>query len=311
MNPPTQKMLGESLARSQVARANPRDMKVVRHKLLELCRRIEFASFAVYEKPGVEKNYIGLSVRFAEDMLSIYTNLEVDVMQTQDGLASQDWKVVVIDLETNVVVSEEVSVPKLVERPVLNGAAATGTTDTSNLRTRGDGVLVHTVMASPDEVNAQRLDRCARLRRQLIIQKLPAELRQECLTLCLETIAQATEVNADEARKQLVASFEEIGVTLDDLKAYLGHSMKSVTDDEALQLRNILNAIREGEATWPEYLASKRSGSKRTREIKQRASDNKKPGEARPRRSRSEGKPNDAPAVPPSDATPPPEGAAS
>jgi DNA-binding transcriptional MerR regulator len=223
-------------------------------------------------------------------MLSIYGNLEVNVMQTQDSIAAQDWRVVVVDHESNVAVSEEVSVPKLVERPV------TGTSNKlDNVHTRGDGVLVGTVVASADEVNVQRLDRCARLRRQLLLQKLPAELRQECLAQCLETIAAATQSDGDAARKSLIESFEEIGVTLDDLKAFLGHSMKSVTDDETLQLRNILNAIREGEATWSEYLASKRpTPSKRTREIKQRAADNKAPA-PRQRRARTPDAPPDKP----------------
>lgn len=246
----TQKHLGEALARCQVAREFPRNLEQVRTKLLLLCSKPSFARTAVYQKPGGgERVFQGLSIRFAEEALPIFKNLHVAVAETQDGPSEQTWVVSVTDLESNIVLSEEVVIQKLAPKEV-------GRTE--------HGTIMQMSPLDADEFHALRLSVCARMRRTLILQNFPHALRAECLEICLRSSEAADSSEADLVRKDMVDQFASFGVTTDDLKAYLGHAMRSINERELSGLRHVLNALRDGEATWPDFMIAKRGKRSKT-----------------------------------------------
>ncbi len=72
---------------------------------------------------------------------------------------------------------------------------------------------------------------------------------------------QATDFqDPDAAKRRIFDSFNEIGVTVTHLQAWLGHEGASLTPKEMEELRGTYQAIRDGETTWRDVMEQK-SGS--------------------------------------------------
>src|ERR1051325_11866299 len=66
-------------ARYIMALERPRDLDLVRQRLLKECERPGFAQVAIYAKPVGEKKVRGLSIRFAEAAIRNFTNVLTEV----------------------------------------------------------------------------------------------------------------------------------------------------------------------------------------------------------------------------------------
>ena len=106
-------------ARYIMAIRRPRDMDVVREKMLKECRRPSFAAVARYQKPiGRDKSKwpSGPSIRFAEAAVRNMTNITVETMTVYDDREKRIVRVTVTDLEANVPYAQDVTITKTIER---------------------------------------------------------------------------------------------------------------------------------------------------------------------------------------------------
>jgi len=240
------------MVKVQMALAMPRDAATVQSELLRYCSNPDFARAAVYAKPvGVKKAY-GLSARFAEAAMPVMRNLYEETTQIYDDAEKQTWRVLVGDLETNSSFSEEVFVNKRVWRKSKRRDQ-----DPVQTRHNNDGEINYLYEATDDEVNTLRAALCSKVRRNLIIRHVPPDIRAKCLAQCLDIADRDDARDPDAARKQIVDSFLKIGIGADDLAAYLGHSIRSISPTELAELRGVYVVIRDGEATWSDLLAEK------------------------------------------------------
>lgn len=239
-------------ARSVVALNRPRDMDLVRVKLLKECDRPGFAAVARYALPRSGKTIVGPSVRFAEAAARALTNLDVFAEIIFDDTNKRILQITAVDLESNHSESFPVVVDKVMERRELKrDEVAIGT------RTNSTGAMVYLVAVPESEMPVRQGAAVAKIRRNLILAHLPGDILEEAMRAVEETTKREDKRDPDAARKQLVDAFAEIGVLPDALKTFLGCDLSAASPAQTQELRAVYVGIKEGAATWAEVIAEK------------------------------------------------------
>jgi hypothetical protein len=237
-------------AKCIMALQRPRDWKLVRDRVLDDCRRPRFAEEAKYLKP-IGKGVAGPSVRFAEACARQMGNLWRTAHVTYEDAFKRHVLVSVMDLETNLTLDEEVVIEKTVERSSSNDRVVVGQ------RTNSFGKTVYIVQATDDDllnkVNALK----SKASRNLILAFVPADIVEEAMDLVEATKLQTA--GAAGAREKMVRAFATLRVTVQDIEAWLGHAVDAVTPDEMAQLRDVYNAMDDGEGTWADHIEARRA----------------------------------------------------
>lgn len=257
-------------SRYLVAIKRPRNLDAVRQKMLEECKRPDFcledptkhgSSMAIYSVPrgnkkDAEGNWVpnliaGPTIRFAEMALRYWGNLSVDVVPLGEDNSQRIYQVTATDFESNVTGSQIVVVPKIVERaqnkdglPVLSQ------------RTNNYGKPVYTLQATEEEVSMKANALISKARRNLILQCLPAWMVEDCVQQVRATAAAKDAEAPDAAKRRLYDAFGTVGVTVEQLTEYIGHS-NPLTPAEMETLRGLYSGIKEGAATWSQIMSEK------------------------------------------------------
>lgn len=241
---------------------SPRDEKQSRVKILEACRRPKFAEAAIYNKP-VGKGVKGPSIRFAEEAIRLWKNLYKDVQLISEDERYIHLKVSVIDLESNVTHSQDISVPRTVERARSDGREVVGT------RLNSKGELVYIVKATEDEIHNLRQSLISKIFRNEGLRHIPADILEEAMEECRETNKKRDAEDPTGALKKVIDAFyERLGKEPADLDAILEHkldtkldSIKDVTTPMGKKviefLRGAFTALESGDAKWSDYLPEK------------------------------------------------------
>ena len=274
-------------ARFVMALQRPRNMDMVRLKIMAACKRPTFAQTAVYAKPvGKKKNpetgaweeafAEGLSIRFAEEAIRNFGNAMTETIVLYDDDDKRIIQVSATDLEANVVHFKGVTVDKTVERKVLKrGQVALGT------RVNSYDELVFIVKATDDETTTKAGALSAKALRDKILMLIPSDIQEDAKALIWKTQAAADAEDPEGSRKALVDSFAEVGVMPLQLAELIGHDVGILQPAERKRLRAIYAAIRDGEATWGDVIGSKRD-FEREKDDKDKAKAATKPGAPAP-----------------------------
>ena len=234
----------EIQARYLLASQHPRDLDVVREKLLKECRRPSFADVARYRKPigrGVE----GLSIRFAEAALRIMKNITITQSVVSEDDLSRKILVEVADVEELVSYGKTITIEKTVERnSVKDGDTVI------RQRTGSRGQQVYIIAATEDDLLNKENALISKAIRTEGLRLIPGDVLDECERTILDTIRRKDAEDPDGAKRRIFDSFATIGVTVEQLKLYLGHDGTTLTPKELSDLRAIYSAIRDSETTW-------------------------------------------------------------
>jgi hypothetical protein len=244
----------EIKARALIAIGRPRDVMAFRRKLLDACKRPRFADGAIFSKPmGQGKPIEGLSIRFAEECVRHYGNIDISSMVVGENDEYRTIECCVTDLETNTPWRQNVVVPKTVERKKTQAGD-----DVVRRRTNSQGQPVYIVRATADQILVQQNALISKTLRTIILKHIPSDIQEEAYEL-MEAVL-AGEVTADPAgfRKRLVDSFYKFGVTHQMLEEYLGKKIADANEAELLMLNKIGKAVALGESSWDEVLEAKR-----------------------------------------------------
>jgi len=235
-------------ARYTVAFARPRDMDKVRERLVKEAKRPGFALAAIYHKPignGIE----GPSIRFAEAAILALGNITTETATIFDDPERRIVRVTVTDLESNVPYSQDVTISKTVERRTLpKGETAIST------RTGAGGQLLYILAATDDDILNKANALVSKAIRTLGLRLLPGDIQDEVLDLCKKTRRDRDAQDPEGAKKQIFDLFGKQGVSVEQLKVFLGHDAKLLTAKEHEILRGLFNALRDGETTWREIM---------------------------------------------------------
>ncbi len=239
-------------SRYLVAFQRPRDLDVVRQSLLKECRRPGFADSAIYHKPignGVE----GPSIRFAEAAIRVLTNILPETMTVFDDAEKRIVRVSVTDLEANVCYSQDVTVAKTVERRFLKKGE---TPLKSRLNSKGEQIFI--MEATDDDILNKQNAMISKALRTLGLRLLPGDILDECMALCRKVRQDEASKDPDAAKRAIFDAFATLGVSADDVKAYLGHKAEALNPKEMADLRGLFAALRDGETSWREIIDARK-----------------------------------------------------
>lgn len=238
-----------------MAERKPRDIMEVRKRLLEDCKRRRFAEEAEYTLPRAGKKITGPSIRFAEAALRALRNIHVKTIVTYEDDDKRVGEVIAIDLEANIPISSGFSFDKTVERKKLKGGE-----DLVGTRVNSQGQKIHIIRATEADALMKQESIVSRIRRNLILQLLPGDIKDEALEVCKETMRSGDAEDPKATARKLCDAFGTLGVTPRQLADYLGHSVEDVTPDEAAELRGIFASIRDKESTWADVMETRNGG---------------------------------------------------
>ena len=245
-------------ARYTVAFARPRDLDQVRERLIKDANRPGFADVAIYRKPiGKDETKwpTGPSIRLAEAAIRAMGNCIVEAITVFDDADRRIIRVSATDLESNTTWPADVTVAKTVERSFLkDGEKAIST------RTNSYGKPVHTVHASDDDILNKVNALVSKAYRTLSLRLVPGDILDEVMDVCWQTRADRDAQDPQRAKKQIFDAFGKQGVTVEQIKRFLGHDAKLLTAKEQQTLRDVFNALKEGETTWREIMETQSKG---------------------------------------------------
>src|SRR5258708_1668912 len=238
-------------ARYIYAERHPRDLDIVREKMLKECKRQGFAAVARYLKPigrGVE----GPSIRFAETAIRLMGNISVDQMTVYDDKEKRIVRVIVVDCETNTPYSSDITIEKTVERRSVRDGD-----DVVRTRQNRQGNMVYIISATEDDLLNKQNALISKAIRTNGLRLLPGDIVEECMVEILATQANQDAVDPELQKRKIFDAFSSVGVSVAQLKEYLGHDAEAVTQKELMDLRALFAAIKEGHTTWREVMESK------------------------------------------------------
>lgn len=254
-------------ARWLVATHQPRNIETVRLDLLKECQRPSFAAAARYKKPigqGIE----GLSIRFVEAALQVMGNADVEAITIYDDAEKRIVEVRVTDFQRNICHRKQITITKTVERKFLRKGQ-----QPISSRTNSQGEVTYLIAASEDDLLNKEGALVSKAIRTCGLRIIPGWLQDECTEMIKLTAKNEAARDPDAEKRKLLDGFGSIGVTPDDLEAYLGHPLAQVVDVELVDLRAVWTTIQNGEATWVDTLAHRQSlrGEDRPQEAPQEA----------------------------------------
>lgn len=244
-----QKAVVES--RYMMALHRPRDLDKVRQNLIKACERPIFAQTARYLKP-IGKGVSGPSIRFVEEALRCFTNVLPEISVIYDDREKRIVRVSITDLENNISYSQDVTIEKTVERKSVKPGD-----EIIRSRMNSYNQLVYLIPATEDDLLNKQNALISKALRSSGLRLIPSDIVDECMSIVIATQKNKDAKDPDTARKQLFDSFEDVGVTVDMIKMYLGHDAKVLSPKELSDLRGFYTAIKSGEATWKEIFAPK------------------------------------------------------
>jgi hypothetical protein len=244
----------------------PRNETQAREKILEACRRPEFAERVEYSRQqGMKKddntgkwvpNMIsGLGIRFTEVALKEWGNVLVDTQVLYEDDNIRRIKVTATDCETNASFGTEIQIKKTVERRSAKGRTVVGERVTS------ENNKVFIVVATDEEVQNKTNALVSKAVRNEGLRLIPSDIKDEAVRVARETLASDFSHDPSTSRKNIVTAFDGFGVSESDLERYLGHPVSKLTAAGYQDLKSIYRAIRDGEATADDYFGKWESQS--------------------------------------------------
>lgn len=240
----------EVQARYVFALQRQRDISEVRLRILEHCKRPGFAERAEYGKPVGNKVIVGPSIRFVETALQAYGNVIPEATVTFDDEHKRIVSVSVTDLERNVTYREDAVVEKFVERRSPKDGD-----EVLSERKNSSGQTVYRIAATEDDFANKVAAAISKKIRNLGLRVLPADIVDEAMDECANTRQAGNNAkDPTETIKRMTSAFFQFRVTPKDIEEYLGHEVEKVVPKELDDLRRILTALKEGEATWQDFV---------------------------------------------------------
>lgn len=215
-----ERAIAEAQGQLILAKKFPRDENTAFSKLMRSCKSKAFAEVAFYAVPNRGS---GPSIRFAEEVARVYGNFQYGHRElSRDGNKSE-IEVFAWDMEENNRSIRQITVFHV--------------TDTKG----GPKPL-----RDQAEIDNKIANVASKQVRGRILALLPKWFVQEAIEECRKTLAGNTDEPMDVRIRKMTQAFEKYGVTVSHLERYLGHKLDQTLIDELVDLRGVINAIKEG-----------------------------------------------------------------
>lgn len=229
-------------AKFTVAMARPRDLDLVRVRLLKHCQRPRFAEASRYVIPRGGRHITGWTIRFAETVLRELGNIHTAASVVYDDADKRLVRVEVTDLETNTSYDMQVMVDKTIERKSVKQGETV-----LRERLNSNNEVVYVIAAREDELAMKQAAIVSKALRTCGLRLAPADILDECEEQVMNA---GGEDDVDKKRKDVCSAFAKLGIEPPELEKYLGHKLATVTKAELIVLRGLWEALRDGLTTW-------------------------------------------------------------
>lgn len=239
-------------ARYIMAMRNPRNWDQVRQDLLRECSIPAFANHKSvwYSKPRSGGKDEGFGIRFVEAALRCMGNVLTEITTLHEDDMRELLRVTITDVQTNNTYPSEFPLIKTVERsrPLDDGSYI-------SFRTNSSGRKTYTVPANEDDLYTKRGAMVSKAIRTVGLRLIPFWLLDEAKDVIMRTRLNDAAQDPDAAIKALTDAFFAIGVSADQVTAYLGHPVANSTPKEIVTLREIYVAVKAGDMTWSDVMS--------------------------------------------------------
>jgi len=229
----SQRAIAEVQGAMVMAKKCPRNKFVATEKILETCRRADFAKTALYRYPRGNESISGLTIRAAEVILNAWGNAIAELLEISQADGESEWMARVWDLET-------------------------GTQYRRSFRFRHER---HTnagtkILKDPRDIYELGANYGQRRLRALIL-----ELVDDDVVRAAEEQVRATLVASvggggktlAEKSTAMVTQFNKHGVKVKHIEKFLGHSIEDLTAEEYADLATIFVGIKDKIADPADY----------------------------------------------------------
>lgn len=244
------------------ARQFPRNIETVETRLLHECKRPRLAEIARYSLPRGEKKVEGWTIRFAEQAMRLFGNVEVRTLIISEDRDLRVIEVQIVDYETMVSESRQLTVSKTIERKQLKR----GDEPVAERKNVTTGEVIYVVPATEADMLAKQNGIISRSKRNLILELMPPDVLYACERQVLATITDTAKSDPDASKRRMLEKFAEIGVTPAQLQVYLGFPIadlanKLISGNKAAELLSLYEAIKGGETSWAQVMEGKNTPS--------------------------------------------------
>lgn len=219
----SERAIAEAQGQLLLAKRFPRDMESAYEQLMKSCKLPALANVAFYKVPRGGSNAIGASIRLAEEIARCVGNIEYGHRELSRNHEKTEVEVYAWDKETNTRSVRQITVMHI--RDTRNGPKR---------------------LTSQTEIDELIANKASKSMRGRILAIVPKWLKEAAEEECRKTIAGTNDVPLDERVRKMIGVFAPHGVTVEKLKAYLGHDLKEITPDEIVDLTAVYTAIRDG-----------------------------------------------------------------
>jgi len=235
----------------QMALLKPRNEMDARDNILRACGRTDMAKRVEYAKPVGGKKIRGPSVRFAEVALNYWGNVTTQSFILYEDEMVRRIRVSCVDMENNITHSRDYTLQKIIERRSKAGRE----NDVIGERVNSYGDKVYILKATEEEMATKEAAWISKGKRNEGLRLIPSDIIDEALDVARRTIAEGIKKDPEGEKKRILDSFSSIGVKPSEIEKYLGHTISTVSPAELIDLRSVFQTIRDGEATWADYIA--------------------------------------------------------
>lgn len=219
-----------------IAMRFPRSEDDARGRLVRACDDRAFAMTAMYGFPRGKTIIKGPTVWLMREAARLWGHVRHGFEIMFDDEVGVHIRGYAWDLQLNNKKTEDAYIKKLIQRK--------------------QGEAGKTIWVVPDERDLRELvNRIGAIaERNCIRHILPQYLVNAAMMKAELTMKSAAEKDPDKHRNELVDAFGGYNVFVADLEEYLGHPIAQVTPDEIVSLRAVYQSIRDGTASWPDYV---------------------------------------------------------
>lgn len=248
-----------------MARHFPRDEDKAIVRINKTCRRFAFAEAAFYAFPRGGTTVQGPSVNLARELGRLWGNVRWGKRVLRDDGESILLEAWAWDVELNSFVSDQDTFKNLVQR--------------KNPKTR------RTEWVVPDERDKRELinRRGAICTRNCLLQVLPRDVVDQAFDLCKDRVRKGAKDDYEGVVRNLLTNFSALGIEKEHLEGWLARKrgaeaapIRSMSEDEVVELRGIYTSLKEGNSNAAEYFTF---GFKAPREKGTLKTENMKPGD--------------------------------
>jgi len=236
----TQKELAEVQAAILLAKRFPRNQQDALDRILNACQRQGLAETALYSYARGGTEITGPSIRLAEAMAQNWSNLQFGVREVEQRHGESTVETYAWDMETNV---RQVKVFQVQHKRVTRKGSYT--------------------LEDPRDIYELVANQGARRLRACILGIIPGDVVEAATRQCEETM-RAKADTSPEALKKLVAAFDELKVTKEQIETRIQRRLDSITPAQIVALRKVFNSLKDGmsvPADWFEMPQAEQAGA--------------------------------------------------